>query len=131
MDYENLGAYPIDSATPVGQLRIAVGDVSGTEFVPALAGFRSYKYFSDAELAVFITTSGGSIMRAHGLAYMQLGAVLGEQQAARIAAKDLSVDLSRKGGSFMETGKALLIAANAAESAQASQATAFYITGGY
>lgn len=130
-DAENKGAWPIDLDTQIGQLRTMIGDTNGTEYDPPVTGFREFKYFSDDELAVYVANSGGSLVRAQGMAYLQLGGVLGESQRARIAAKDLSVDLSKRGGSFIEAGKALLNAAKEADAAAAASDSFFALTGGW
>lgn len=69
----NRGVTPIDSSTPVGQLRIFLGDVDSVPLNPPETGYVDYTNFSDAQLEQYITWGGGSITRATGYAYLGLG----------------------------------------------------------
>lgn len=84
----NRGIAPLDPLTPVGQLRLLVGDTEYTELDP---GFGDYNNFSDAELEGFITSGGGSIVRASGFAYLRLAA-LAAAGAISWRSDDLAVD---------------------------------------
>lgn len=71
----NRGVVPVDPTTPVGQVRLLIGDLDYEEYDPVEVGYGIYANFSDAELAGFITAGGDSVTRATGYAYLRLAAL--------------------------------------------------------
>jgi len=90
----NPGVYPIDPATPVGQLRFLVGDTASVPYDPVEPGFQNYAAFSDGELLSLLEASGGVLTGAVGFAYLRLaGAAAGS--AVSWASDDLRLDMSK------------------------------------
>lgn len=97
----NIGAYPVDTSTPVGALRSDLGDTEGTP-IPVEGGnptTADYKFFSDADLARIISESFDNPARARAYGYAQLSAAFSTQS---LLAKtyDLQVDLRQRASDF-------------------------------
>lgn len=73
----NPGAFPIDSATQVGQLRILLGDINSVPLDPPVAGQQDFQNFSDAQLQSYIDNSNDSLTRAMAYAYLALASAYG------------------------------------------------------
>lgn len=91
----NPGQTPIDVSTPVGQMRMVIGDTIGTAYVPDEPGYADYASFSDAELQALLTTSADSIPRAVGYAYLKLAGIAASE-AVDWKSDDQSVTLSKR-----------------------------------
>ena len=89
----NEGIAPPDPETPIGQVRLLSGDSVYTELDPPVAGMGQYRYWSDAEIASFLTLAGGSIPRAISIAYSQLASSY-VGQSRSIKTDDLSISAS-------------------------------------
>ena len=75
----NIGIHPIDTAAPIGQLRLSIGDTLFTELPGADTTKEprnvSYANLSDAELEALVASSAGSVLRATAYAYAKLAAI--------------------------------------------------------
>lgn len=80
----NIGIFPIDKNSPVGQLRLTVGDTIFTELPgatepppepPPEPRNVDYANFSDDELEVLLAGADGSLPRATSRAYAKLAAI--------------------------------------------------------
>ena len=91
----NPGAYPIDFASPVGQVRAIIGDTISTPFDPVQPGVQNFQLFSDAEITQFLTAGQDNIYRAAGWAYISLAGAAA-QQAESIRDFDLQIDSRQK-----------------------------------
>lgn len=116
----NPGTFPIDPASPVGQVRLFVGDVNAVELSPAVEGQRSFDWFADAELEQFLTAAGGSVQRATGYAIMQLATGAALKDGRAIKTDDLSVGASTKGASLLSIAQAFFAEADSADLAAES-----------
>lgn len=83
----NDGAYPIDVATPVGQVRLNVGDTEFTELDPADLNVKNYANFSDAELASLLFTADGNVLRATAWAFAKLAALAAASPTGSVSIK--------------------------------------------
>lgn len=90
----NIGADPIDSSTPVGQVRLNVGDTNCIPLDPPVDGQADYANFSDAELGALLTTSDGNVLRATAWAWAKLAA-LAAAKAVTIKTNDLGYTKER------------------------------------
>lgn len=90
----NKGVVPLDPATPVGNLRLILGDVTSAPLVPPETGFGSYELFSDDELEAFLA-QGESPEGAAQLAYMQLAGAAA-LSAKNVADFDLKVSTEKR-----------------------------------
>lgn len=122
-----VGAHPLNDDTLVGQLRREVGDITATELEPPVLGMGSYLYWSDADLAQFLSSSNGSIKRAASAALTQLSVALG-MQAANIGTHDLRVATEQRAVAVREAAALLLKQAESNEkaAAQADQDSGFF-----
>jgi hypothetical protein len=91
----NAGAFPLDSSTNVGKVRLIIGDTISVPFDPVQAGVQDYTLFSDDEINAFLDNGGDSPIRASGWAYISLAGVAA-QNAVSIKDFDLSVDERQK-----------------------------------
>ena len=91
----NRGATPISATTNAGMLRLALRDTVGVPLSPAETGYLSYGWFSDADLAVFLTLGRNSVIRAAGEAYMAMAHELALQSASATSA-DMRADNTKR-----------------------------------
>lgn len=97
----NIGIYPLDPLTEVGQFRLVYGDTQSVPLDPVVLGFQDYTFYSDDEIEAYIVMGGTSIARAIGFAYMQAaGAAALESKS--IADYDLKVDLTKRSEALRE-----------------------------
>ena len=94
----NKGIAPPDMQTDVGRLRAILGDLAFVALSPPETGYGDYRYFSDAELGVFLLT-GESLEMAAYFAYMQLAASA-TVDSKSVADYDLKVDDTKRPGEF-------------------------------
>lgn len=87
----NPGAYPVDTATKVGQLRIFLGDVNSVPLDPPITGQQDYTSFSDAQLQSYIDASGDNLTRAMAFAYLALASSYGASVEPEWQTDDLHV----------------------------------------
>jgi hypothetical protein len=104
------GAYPLNPATAVGQVRLNVGDSIAT--LPA-GQAPQYAYFSDAEITAFLTAAGDDPVRATGFAYLQLAASFA-MQGKSIKTDDQAIDTKGRGKDLLEVAQSWLAQADAA-----------------
>ncbi|UOE45986.1 hypothetical protein [Agromyces larvae] len=105
------GLYPLDPNTPVGQLRVNVGDT----------GFTledGYANFSDVELEALLAQSSGNIARATGNAYLRLSAIYAAMGRS-VKTDDLGLDTKGRGGDLLEVAKEWFARAAEADLAEA------------
>lgn len=115
--------YPPDATTPVGQARILIGDVTYTADADDVF---SYTYFTDAELATFLTLAGDNVKRAVGTAIKQL-AVNAELTGISIKADDLSIDSRTRGAGLLQISASWIAEADA-DDANDAQADFMIVT---
>ena len=89
------GVYPLDPETPIGQMRLILGDTESTPYDPVEAGFQNYEVFSDDELQALLTMSDDSFPRGVGYAYLKL-AGLAANEAVDWRSDDLAMTLSKR-----------------------------------
>lgn len=116
----NPGVFPIDPSTPVGQVRLFIGDVTARPLSPTVEGQASFDWFSDAELAQFLVSADGSVQRACGYAILQLATGAALKDGRAIKTDDLSVGASTKGASLLAVAQAFFAEADAADEGDSS-----------
>lgn len=112
----NTGLYPIDYASPVGQVRALLGDVDPEPFDPPAPGERNYTMFSDQEIEGFLSAGRGSVYRATGFAYMSL-AGRAALEAKSIKDYDLAVDTTKRADDLRDVAQMWFDQADAEDSA--------------
>ena len=93
----NPGINPPDKSTPVGQLRLSIGD---TQYDPE----NGYANFSDDELEQLLTNAGGALLRATAIAYAQLAAIAAYRSIS-IKTNDLSYAVEKTSTELRELAK--------------------------
>lgn len=96
----NRGVAPPDTDTPVGAVRVGVGDTDWSELDPPELGYGNYALFSDAELELFLTLSDGNVPRAIAMAYIKLAASW-NSSSATIRTDDLQYSVKDSVGSWL------------------------------
>lgn len=66
----NPGVSPFDPTSPLGQVRLNLGDTVSVPLVPDVPGQADYRFFSDAELTSFLAQGGNNPLMATGFAYL-------------------------------------------------------------
>ena len=94
------GVYPIDPSTPVGQVRLNVGDTASVPLNPPVDGQQSYTNFSDAELQSYLTSASDSVPRATAFAFQALARSVA---GASTKTDDLASDPSKWAAIYMES----------------------------
>lgn len=97
---DNRGVAPPDKSTHVGQMRLALGDSTYTEYDPPIPGYGRYQLFSDDALEAFLALSNDSVPRAIAMAYRQVGASWAST-GATIRTDDLSYSAKDSVGSWL------------------------------
>lgn len=124
----NPGVHPIDPLTPVGQFRLAYGDIDSAPYDPVEPGFRDYEELSDAEIEVYISQGGDSIARAIGFYYLSLSG-----QAAKrtkmVKDYDLQVNLEKRAGDLRATAQIWFERADSQDASVAEDAFEIVPTG--
>ncbi len=110
------GAYPLNPASAVGQVRLNVGDSIAT--LPS-GQAPQYGFFSDAEILSFLTAAGDSVTRATGLAYFALARDL-IAVGKSIKTDDQALDTRHRGKDMLEVGRSWIAEADAADAAAAN-----------
>lgn len=113
----NRGVQPLDPTTPVGQLRLNLGDTAFVELAPPAPGFAAYANYSDDALEAFLAAAGNNVLRATGNAYMQLAAIYAAQGKS-IRTDDLSVDTKGRGADLLAVAKSYFDQASSAEATE-------------
>jgi hypothetical protein len=125
----NVGVYPLDPDTLVGQFRLAYGDTESVPLDPVQPGYQDYTELSDAEIEMFLAQGSNSINRAIGFYYLRMS---GEAAKRSKSAKDydLSLDLTKRAADLRETA---LFYFGQADASDAASEDAFIIvpTGRY
>lgn len=96
----NRGVAPPDTDTPVGSVRVGLGDTSWVELDPPEPGFGNYQLFSDSELELFLVLSDGNVPRAIAMAYIKLAASW-NSSSATIRTDDLQYSVKDSVGSWL------------------------------
>lgn len=91
----NPGAYPVDLASPVGQVRAMTGDLNSEPYDPVEPGFQNFLMFSDAEIEGYLTQGNGSVNRAVGFSYLYLSGQAA-MESLSVADYDLKVDSTKR-----------------------------------
>lgn len=98
---DKIGVAPLDPDTPVGQMRMSVGD---TTYTDENAGYGEYEHYSDIELQMYLDKALGSVTRALGYLYTDLAAVAA-LQSKMVKDYDLQVDLRNRAEQLRETAQ--------------------------
>jgi hypothetical protein len=98
----NIGIYPLNPLTDVGQFRLVYGDTQSVPLSPVVPGFQDYTFYSDDEITAYVAMGGDSVARAIGFAYMQ-AAGAAAMQSKSVADYDLKVDLTKRSEDLRET----------------------------
>lgn len=85
----NLGVFPFIATTPVGQVRVLLGDTDPVQVGVGDTG--TYVLYSDAELEAMVAIFGGSVKRA-GAQAIRSAAVAKAMTLGKWRTDDLSVD---------------------------------------
>lgn len=97
----NRGVAPYDTSTPVGVLRVTIGDTIFSPLVPPETGFGDYEMFSDAELSEFVGLGDNNVFRSAGFAFMSL-AGKAALESKMVKDYDLQVDLRNRSRDLRE-----------------------------
>lgn len=116
----NIGVSPIDPLTPVGQLRLNIGDTASIALVPPVSGSADYANFSDIDLAGFLAQSGDNLNRATGNAYLRLAAEYAATGRS-IKTDDLAIDTRNRGKDLLEVASYWFSQADSDVSAEADE----------
>jgi hypothetical protein len=98
----NRGVAPYDTGTPVGVLRVTIGDIIFSPLTPPESGFGSYELFSDEELQEFVGLGEDNVFRSAGFAFMAL-AGKASMESKMVKDYDLQVDLRSRSRELRET----------------------------
>lgn len=101
---ENPGVYPLDPATPVGQLRALVGDTSSIPLDPPVAGQASYAVWSDVALEAALALADDSVYAAGANLYLALAAQYAPLGRS-IKTDDLALDTKGTAGDLISIAK--------------------------
>lgn len=127
----NEGAVPVDFASPVGRVRLLIGDTDADPLtLDATSGTGTYVFFSDAEIEAFLTTRGGNTNRAAATILRAIAA----SQALKLkkwSSADLLVDGSAIANSLLAAARAFEQEADASDVAAGGEATFVRRTGGF
>lgn len=94
---ENLGVYPFNPASPVGNVRVLIGDTDPTQIDPPLGISGTYLWYSDIEIEAIISMYGDSPRLAASRILMSIAA-----SQALLLKKWSSDDLSVDGAAIAE-----------------------------
>ncbi|MFT4260345.1 hypothetical protein [Microbacterium sp.] len=114
----NIGADPIDAGSPVGQLRLTVGDTESAPLDPPVAGQADYAIWSDDALQVALVNANDNQLRAAGLLFRQLAAEYA-QTGQSITTDDLRIDTKGRGENLLKVAQSFLDEARANDNAAA------------
>ncbi|GAB2702082.1 hypothetical protein BKA24_001727 [Microbacterium marinum] len=122
----NPGVYPISADSPVGRVRIHVGDTeSQGELLPPVPGQVNYAVWSDAALEAYLTTAGGNELRAAAHAVNTLAIAYAQQGRVGVRADDLQLTMPDRGAPLAEIAERLYRSADAADAAAADDVFTF------
>lgn len=110
----NVGISPIDKDSPVGKLRLSIGDTNSKPLDPVVDGKADYANLSDAELEGFLESADGSTIRATGFAYLRL-ATIAAARTVTIKTNDLGYANERRATELRELAKLWFAQADAAD----------------
>ena len=114
-----LGAFPLDPETPVGQLRVLIGDTHAVPTDPPTPGLAEYDVYGDNDLASAIAVAQGNLPRAAGNLLTTLAAEYA-MEGKSIKTDDLSIDTTKRGATLLEVARAFLDEAGAVDQRGAS-----------
>lgn len=66
----NPGNTTIDPTTPLGQVRLNLGDTVSSPLVPDVPGQGDFRFFSDPEIQAFLLQGGNNPLMATGFAFL-------------------------------------------------------------
>ena len=118
----NKGVAPIDPTTPVGQVRINLGDIASVPLDPAEEGYADYANYGDAELEAFLASAADSVPRATGMAYLQLAATYAVAGRS-IKTDDLAINTTSRGSDLLAIAQSWLKEAVVQDTAAAASYT--------
>lgn len=101
----NPGVAPLNPATPVGQVRLNLGDTTYVPLVPPVEGQGDYNNFSDEAIEGFIAAASGNPASATGYGYLQLAAIAASS-GSNVVTDDLQVDTSKRATEFRQIAAA-------------------------
>lgn len=107
----NIGIAPLDPTSPIGQLRVLVGDTDSRPLDPAQPGLGDYAVFGDIALEASLLAADSSLNRAAGNLFLTLAAQL-SAEGKSIRTEDLSINTTQRGQSLLDIAKAFLAAAD-------------------
>lgn len=110
----NRGVVPIDGTTPVGQVRLLLGDTIFAPLVPPRGDEADFTYFSDLDIANALSAGAGSTLRATGYLVQQL-ALNAAQSGKSIKASDFSISTTGRGADLLAVAKSYFVEATAAD----------------
>jgi hypothetical protein len=102
--------------SPIGQLRVLVGDTASAALQPPMPGEVDYAVFGDDTLATALETAAGNVYRAAGNLYSAL-AVEYIQQGKSIRTDDLSIDTRTRGADLAKVAASFWEQADAHDAA--------------
>lgn len=115
----NIGIVPLDPNTPVGALRLIVGDTASTPLDPPVADQGSYAIWSDDALSAALSAAGDNAYRAAGALYLALASEY-IQQGRSVKTDDLAIDTRTRGTDLLKVAQSFLAQADADDAAGAS-----------
>lgn len=119
----NIGITPPAPESPVGALRLLVGDFASIPLDPDQEGLGDYSVWSDAALSVALASAMGNAYRAAWSLYIGLAAEY-MQSSRSIKTDDLAIDTRGRGSDLLRVAQSFLDEATAIESATADEAFA-------
>lgn len=100
----NIGVYPLDPDSLVGQFRLGFGDVNSVPLNPVVSGFQDYTNYSDDEILQFLIMGGDSTNRSIGYAYLQASGAAA-RRSKTVKDYDLAVDLTKRAEDLRKTAE--------------------------
>lgn len=120
----NLGAYPHDPTTPVGVVRLLLGDTDPKQ----IEGGGEYAWYSDAELGALIGIYGSP--KATAVATLRMIAVSQAMLLRKWSSSQLSVDGTAIAKTLLDAADALEKSSGAVDAAATAEAFSIVPTGG-
>jgi len=120
MPTANLGAYPVDVKTPVGLVRLLIGDTDTAVIVKANDGSDrgQFAWYSDDEIAALVEVNGGP--KPTAVYILRLIAVNQAMLLKKFTSSDLAVDGPGISDTLLKAADAIEKAHNGAEAATAA-----------
>lgn len=116
----NPGVTPPDITTPVGQVRVTLGDTASVALSPIVPNQGDYTYFSDDTITVALSLSSGGVTRAVATLVKQLALSL-TIAGQSIKADDFAINTLGKGRDLLEVAKSYTAQADAEDALAARE----------